>query len=141
MDSAYNDSSKKVHFAAYLTKPISVRTDEAVKFDKVEINQGGGYNASTGVFTCPKSGTYLISWFFLTPRKSTTHYMLRLDINGESDRYAGMNNYQAYKQGFRSHLVLLKKGDRVHVESGSGSITVLGHIHRHTGFSALFVSA
>ena len=143
MVSTYNDSPKKVHFAAFLTKTINVRGNEAVIFNQVEINQGGGYNLKTGVFTCPKAGTYLISWFFITPSKATKDYWLRLDINGNSNRYAGMNHYSTHQPAFRSHLVVLKKGDRVQVENAFNyvDVNVYGDVNRHTGFSGLYVSA
>ena len=141
MDSVYpKDSPKKIHFAAYLTSTVNVKTDEAVKFNLVDINEGGGYSPSSGVFTCPKSGTYLLSWFFINDSKGSGEKWLRLDINGKSDRYGGLNIDERYNSAFRSHLVVLKKGDMVKVEAYS-NMAVFGNGNKHTGFSGLYVSA
>ena len=134
------DFPKRIHFAAYLTNTVNIKTDEAVKFDQVDINEGGGYNPSSGIFTCPKSGTYLLSWFFINPSKGSGDRWLRLDINGKSNRYAGLNIDEKWNQAFRSHLVVLKKGDKVKVEAYS-NMAVLGNGNKHTGFSGLYVSA
>ena len=119
---------------------MSIKTDEVVKFNHVDINEGGGYNSSTGIFTCPKSGTYLLSWFFINPSKGSGQVWLQLDINGASTGYyAGLNLDEIYNSASRSYLVTLKKGDKVKVEAYS-NMAVYGGGDKHTGFSGLYVS-
>ena len=120
MDSVYlNDSPKKAHFAVYLNnQTVNAKANEAVKFNQVDINQGGAYNPSTGVFVCPKSGTYLLSWFFINASKGSPPAWLRLEINGSQFAFARLNQDEIYNSSFRSNLVVLKKGDHPNKNNG-----------------------
>ncbi|XP_046357299.2 multimerin-2-like [Haliotis rufescens] len=46
----------------------TVQASQIFKFDTVTLNNGGGYNAPTGVFEAPVSGTYLF-WASIAPKK------------------------------------------------------------------------
>ena len=50
-------------FIAYLYKMLSVETNrsETIVFEKVDINEGNGYNTTTGVFTAAYRGIYKFS--------------------------------------------------------------------------------
>ena len=61
---------KRAAFSAYLAHDIeSTSNNEIIIFNKVLLNEGGYYSASSGFFTCPWSGVYDIS-FFLGQRGS-----------------------------------------------------------------------
>ena len=135
--------TRKVHFAAYLTHTMTLNAGDVVKFDHVQLNEGNSYNSSSGAFTCPKSGVYLVTWFFINnnPQPSKTPVWLRLEVNGAMYAFAGLHKYEQHNPAFRSHLVALKQGDKIQIVAHNDNMVVYGDSYRHTGFSALYVSA
>ncbi|XP_070196817.1 uncharacterized protein [Littorina saxatilis] len=50
-----------VLFTAHMSEePYTIEDKTPIKFDAVTSNVGGGYNATTGVFTVPVSGVYVV---------------------------------------------------------------------------------
>ena len=143
VDPIHPNPTKKVHFSAYLTKTKTFNSGNVVKFDDVEPKKGSGYSPSTGVFTCPQSGVYQVTWFFINNNKqsSRTPQWLQLDVNEKVYALAGLNVDQPHNPAFRSHLVSLEKGDRLRIVAHVNNMVVYGEGSRHTGFSALYVSA
>ncbi|XP_053403479.1 heavy metal-binding protein HIP-like [Mercenaria mercenaria] len=57
------EEARKVAFSARLnTKHSYYSKNEKIIFDDVRYSYGGGYSSSTGIFTAPKSGTYLFTF-------------------------------------------------------------------------------
>lgn len=52
-----------VAFIAYLQKMLSVESNrsETIVFEEASINEGGGYNPTTGIFTAANRGIYKFS--------------------------------------------------------------------------------
>ena len=48
----------EVAFAAQLTTDLHTNVGDVIKFDNVQLNDGGGYDDVTGRFTTPSNGTY-----------------------------------------------------------------------------------
>ena len=58
-----------VAFHASLSSAIdSPHNGHLMQFDNVLTNIGNGYNHNDGVFTCPQTGTYFITWSFRIER-------------------------------------------------------------------------
>ena len=131
--------TKKVHFSAYLSGAKTYNRGNVVKFNDIQLNHGNAYNSSSGVFSCPKSGVYQVTWFFVN-NNSKGHAWLQLEINEKTYAYAGQRLDGVHTSAFRSLLVRLKRGDQVRVVAYSNNMAVNGN-DRHTGFSALYVSA
>jgi hypothetical protein len=69
-------------FAAKLThdvRPADLGTHGILRFDGVLINEGNGYNPSTGVFTCSTNGTYVFSWTYIVSVDSRFHTQLMIN--------------------------------------------------------------
>ena len=143
MDPIHPNPTKKVYFSAYLTKTRTFNSGNVVKFDDVEPKKGSNYQPSTGVFTCPQSGVYQVTWFFINSGKQslTLPKWLQLQINEQWYALAGLHLDQVYNPAFRSHLVRLEKGNRLRIVANDNNMVVFGDGGRHTGFSALYVSA
>ncbi|VDI61421.1 Hypothetical predicted protein [Mytilus galloprovincialis] len=62
--------SESIAFSATRTTDITLSSLQTLLFDKVYLNEGGGYNAHTGLFTAPVNGIYYFAVSFLAvPRK------------------------------------------------------------------------
>ena len=48
-----------VGFTAYMDHSVHLGIDQTVVFNHVLFNDGGAYNAQTGIFSCPVDGVYL----------------------------------------------------------------------------------
>jgi hypothetical protein len=100
-----------------------------VIFNNVVSSKGGGYNASTGKFTCPISGYYKIYCYGVTD--SGNHLDLRLQINN-SDRTFGKAyvwaNVTNHVQAHATSIVYLNQNDVVHYRLEGGSFSGSGTI-------------
>ena len=48
-------------FTAVVAKDFTPEINQIIKFDVVKLNEEGGYSPSTGIFTAPRSGLYMLS--------------------------------------------------------------------------------
>ncbi|XP_062606526.1 EMILIN-1-like [Saccostrea cucullata] len=110
-----------------------------VKFAKVIYQVGGGYNPTTGVFTAPKAGLYLI--FCTNVAYNHETFWTRIMINGSSK--AGVMAYVSGSANVfqsASNLVVhqLQVGDRVWIEVHEGSH--LYSVFPETTFSVIMIN-
>ena len=81
-------------FTAYATDAIYPASSSTVLFENVVTNLGNAYDPSTGVFTCPTTGTYMFHASVTSPSGSTFMgevymgdvYMISLISNVEDTR-------------------------------------------------------
>ncbi|KAL8602043.1 hypothetical protein ACOMHN_007313 [Nucella lapillus] len=60
LESQFATANTQVGFTAWLTQTVTTsRQEQTLICDEVGINEGGGYDGGTGVFTAPVTGTYL----------------------------------------------------------------------------------
>lgn len=123
------------------TVSLSVHTtlttmDEIVKFDRVILNRGIGYDPRTGIFTAPLSGLYQISATIMSSYGSKLHAYI-----AQNDVYL-MDMYGPPLHGSTgtTNLVLeLKKGDRITVKHRfTVSEVIYGDNYCH--FSGFYIS-
>ncbi|VDI20195.1 Hypothetical predicted protein [Mytilus galloprovincialis] len=121
-------------FTATLSKDLTPQINEIIIFDSVKTNVGGHYSSSTGIFTSPRNGLYMIS---ATMRSTATkHLHCELMVNeGMKVKIFGTN----YSTGTISVVLLLKTGDKVSIKkdhrSGEG---ILGR--EWSMFSGYFIA-
>lgn len=66
---------KAIVFHALLSKRLkNVPKDTIIKFENVEVNEGNGYNPTTGKFTAPVDGLYSFLWTYHIPRSAVYLY-------------------------------------------------------------------
>ena len=134
---------KRAAFSAYLDHDIeSTTNNEIIIFNKVLLNEGGYYSASSGFFTCPWSGVYDIS-FFLGQRGSPGNpgAWLKLFVNDKDIvmAVADASNVAQDVQGGNRVLLRLEAGDIVKVVIVGPGLHVEGNDHHATTFSAVFL--
>ncbi|CAG2205983.1 C1QL [Mytilus edulis] len=114
---------KTIAFSVTRKSDITLSPFQTLVFDKVYSNEGGGYNAHTGLFTAPVNGMYYFVVSFLAAGGST--HLLLLKNNHEVARGYGRGQDAT---GSIVSTVQLKRGDVVRVSeiTGQGHERILG---------------
>merc|ERR1711997_457796 len=94
------DNGQEVAFSAGLSHHEYLQANTKVKYDTIFTNVGGGYDSTTGIFTCPTPGLYVFQFHALS--HSTSQMWLELHHN---DNAAGGN----------SVILRLAKNDQVYI--------------------------
>ncbi|CAC5425918.1 unnamed protein product [Mytilus coruscus] len=108
-------------FTATLSKDLTPPVNQIIIFDSVKTNIGGHYSSSTGVFTSPRNGLYMIS---ATMRSTASkHLHCELWVNeAMKEKIFGTN----LSTGTVNAVLQLKTGDKVFIRkdhrSGEGII-------------------
>ncbi|XP_071128063.1 heavy metal-binding protein HIP-like [Mytilus edulis] len=106
---------RSIVFSVTRTTDIGLSPLQTLVFDKVYLNEGGGYNAHTGLFTAPVNGIYYFAVSFLANGGST--HLLLLKNNHEIARGYGKDQNDT---GSVVSTVHLKKGDIIRVAEITG---------------------
>lgn len=109
----------------------NLATKTRIVFETVDLNEGLGYNPSTGIFTAPSGGVYVFFWRILTLKGRDAY--TSLVVNGQykswnhcTDRYS-----KTWLPCSKMTIVKLKVGDRVWIEVFNGP----AHMQKYTSFS------
>ncbi|XP_062600120.1 complement C1q and tumor necrosis factor-related protein 9A-like [Saccostrea cucullata] len=94
-----------------------------VKFPEVIYQVGGGYNPTTGVFTAPKAGLYLIFCTNVAKYHETfwTKIMMNGSVKAGAMAYVGSSTMNVHQSASNLVVHQLQVGDRVWIEVFSGS--------------------
>lgn len=140
-DSDVNDvghwwGNKKIAFSVYLSADKSLGSNQHIKFDKVLLNDGNGYEPSTGTFRAPVSGVY--SFTFVIAQRHNYELRTNLVVDGKVTIGAIAEGTRTYHdvQGTNTVNVHVCKGKAVWVESyNRGKIEGNDAGFRYTSFS------
>ncbi|OWF36461.1 complement C1q subcomponent subunit B-like [Mizuhopecten yessoensis] len=127
-----------VAFYARLTSNVNnVMVDYTIKFGTVVTNRGGGYNPTTGAFTCPQPGMYVFSW--TTALGSTGMVETEITRNGISSGTGVIKSmHESGAKDTNMVLLELSLGDvvliRVWYISSPSAITLWDHRTYFSGF-------
>ncbi|XP_053398548.1 complement C1q-like protein 2 [Mercenaria mercenaria] len=136
-------NTPKVAFSTYLSRDKLLGRGQHIKFDKVLLNDGGAYEASTGVFRATVSGVYVFTYVIAQRHKHEIRAKLVVDgktINGAIAE--GMHKWHDV-QGTNTAIVHVCKGKAVWVESVSSHSNLEGNNadYRYTSFSGFLLYA
>ncbi|XP_060590143.1 uncharacterized protein LOC132745283 isoform X2 [Ruditapes philippinarum] len=151
------NSGDEKGFHVTLDNDVTVGYGNKIKFDRIVENMGGAYNKVNSEFTCPTSGTYLLSLNIACERDSylVTNVEIRNEKGPERDILnsvcdhrkrtlsGGRSLYCGRTQNGGTAIVSLKKGEKVSVKklwpfgdsstiSGNGLSTFSGYLLRHS---------
>jgi hypothetical protein len=107
--------------------------DTVISFGDVILNQGGGYDPQTGIFTAPDDGLYSFTWAFLTKKGGTIYFSAMVD--NETKVRSCVKNLQDDYISTSGHLLYdLKKGSQVWIQTFYLQATYV-HANSYTYFS------
>ena len=108
----FKKARKSVAFFAYLSKNWSkLGKGTTLVYDKVNLNDGDGYNKATGKFTAPSSGLYV--FHVSTGAMDRTHAVIELVLNRNVRNIAWADSADHTDRTFATTVtpLRLKKGD------------------------------
>ncbi len=100
-----------VYFYAQRLGPYSEH-NTIIPFDQILINEGGGLNGATGIFTAPKTGVYR---FWFNSVKTSTEAPLHIDLRVNGANVANAYGYHIWSPASFHSVVKLKTGDEVYL--------------------------
>lgn len=106
-------ASRRFGFMAAISHWKTIATGQEVVFDKVIYSVGGGYDNTTGHFTCSEPGIYSFSIHSLSTYHAWTGLNLKLNSTIITSAYS--YGAQSVETGATSALIHLDRNDFVHV--------------------------
>lgn len=104
---------------------------DTIRFDKVWLNTGNGYDKNTGVFTAPRDGRYHLSATVMSSGKQgTVHCALKKNNITHLHIFGGEN----FSAGTVNCVLALQKGDQVKIVWTSGQGVYGGHWSVFSGY-------
>jgi hypothetical protein len=107
-------------------------------WDNVLVNEGGGFDENTGIFTTPTSGLYVITWTSLT--QAGDQFPLRLMIDWKSGfayTFADARGQIGYDQASNLGILPLSRGSTVMVQTNIASQFLNGN--HYTSFAGWMI--
>ncbi|XP_071170242.1 complement C1q tumor necrosis factor-related protein 3-like [Mytilus edulis] len=101
-------------FSASLTTTKSVTSNNNVLFDKVWANIGNGYDASSGIFTAPKSGVYQFSCTIMRYENNIRVHLWKNEIKTVA---IWPSSAKDHAPGTLNIVLQLKKSDKVFIRN------------------------
>ncbi|XP_028974842.2 EMILIN-2 isoform X3 [Esox lucius] len=141
-------------FSAGLTHQLFSGEIGTIRFNKVLVNDGGHYNAVTGIFTVPMEGRYLISGILTVQQGEGLEAVLSVSsrsvqrlMSSCSEAWTGLGDGGAQERcpcggSVSFSLILsLRKGDRVGLVRTAGQLATTESRDILSTFSAIFLYA
>lgn len=101
-------------------------------FDVVDLNEGLGYSASTGIFTTPSRGIYVFDWTIIAYKGQYAYTSLAVNDQFKSWNYCNDMNSKTELSCSKLAVVKLIYGDKVWIGVFGGTANML---YKYTSFS------
>ena len=110
----------------------NLATNGRVIFGTVDLNEGKGYDSSTGIFTAPTEGIHVFDWTTLTQQGKYAN--TSLVVNGKFKSWNSCYDVvsKTYLACSKMTVVKLKRGDKVWIGVFGGPANIYT---KHTSFS------
>ncbi|XP_025113079.1 C1q-related factor-like [Pomacea canaliculata] len=133
-------AAKAVSFTVYSSKPTMTAINQGIfVFDMVVSNIANGYDALTGVFTAPYSGTYLFVLNIMVDNNNK-YIQVAIDKSGTLLALTHADSINdPWDKGMCHVTAHLNSGDRVYVRHNAGLPELFGE--RWSSFSGILVHA
>lgn len=122
-----------VAFDARLNRRVTnLAKNGRVVFGNVDLNEGLGYNASTGIFTAPSGGVYVFDWTTLTWGGLSAYTSLVVNDKFKSWNHCHDTTSKTWLPCSKMTAVKLNQGDKVWIGVFSGKANIY---ETYTSFS------
>ncbi|XP_052717940.1 cerebellin-3-like isoform X2 [Crassostrea angulata] len=112
----------------------NLATKARVVFETVDLNEGLGYDASTGVFTAPSGGIYVFDWTILAWQGQIASTSLVVNGQYKSWSYCDDRGSKTWLPCSKMTLVKLKHGDKIWIEVINGTSDIHNLYTSFSGF-------
>nr|XP_034319245.1 collagen alpha-2(VIII) chain isoform X2 [Crassostrea gigas] len=130
-----NSCRNGIAFDARLGKGIrNLATKGRVVFDIVNLNQGSGYDASTGVFTVPSGGIYVFEWTIIAWEGLYALTALAVNDQFKSWSYCLAGKSNNWRSCSKLSILKLHKRDKVWIAVFNGPADIHHHYTSFSGF-------
>lgn len=127
------NATSDINFCAYRAGQYSFTNNHwYVPYENAPVNKGNGMEPSTGIFTAPKTGTYLFTFHAEMNPKIVLHLTIRLNSEAQTrifnDKYSGGDSWfqksavPRWQTSAMSILFSLNVNDKVGVYLDEGAI-------------------
>ncbi|KAL3858967.1 hypothetical protein ACJMK2_009212 [Sinanodonta woodiana] len=127
-----------VAFSAYLSQNLSgLGPNQTIRFDRLDYNEGGVFDTTTGMFSCPASGTYFFTASILSYQGNYVETAIVLNGEEQAIIYAGNPPTSTkYDQGSNSAIVHCDVGQKVWVKlrENYGNAIYGSHYSKFSGY-------
>ncbi|XP_048772175.2 cerebellin-3-like [Ostrea edulis] len=110
-------------------------TGSKVVFEAVDLNEGLGYDASSGVFTAPHSGLYVFDWTTLAWQGKTAYTSLAVNGSLKSWNHCHDVISKTWLACSKMTVVKLKQGDKVWIGVFGGTADMYKKYTSFSGYS------
>lgn len=110
----------------------NLATKAKVIFETVDLNEGLGYDASSGIFTAPSGGLYVFDWTVMTWEKQYAHTSLVVNDQEKSWNYCRSQAADLWLRCSKMTIVRLRQGDKAWIGIFSGQANMQ---YTYTSFS------
>jgi complement C1q subcomponent subunit B len=122
-------NGRDVAFTAILSKDVTVKPNEVVKYDRMITNWGKAYQPSTGVFTAPYHGLYSFSCTLMAHQDYAVHVIICKNGKKQSQIFS---NTKTYPQASQTLELELKRGDKITIQNAR---KIPGKLHDHGSYN------
>ncbi|KAK3775000.1 hypothetical protein RRG08_036294 [Elysia crispata] len=106
---------QEIAFSAGLAHHEYLQASQKVVYDTIFVNVGGGYDSTTGVFTCPTPGLYMFQFHALSHSSSNMWLELHHNYAYVSSIWGHID--QDYAAASNSVILRLAKNDQVYIQT------------------------
>ena len=129
----YTLEKKVVAFDVRLKNHIAnLATNGRVVFGPVDLNEGNGYDPSTGIFTAPTKGIYVFDWTTKTQKGKYANTSLVVNGKFKSWNHCDDSASKTYLSCSKMTVVKLKQGEKVWIGVFGGPANIYT---KYTSFS------
>nr|XP_022310563.1 complement C1q tumor necrosis factor-related protein 3-like [Crassostrea virginica] len=131
---SYSDK-KVVAFDVRLNGHIrNLGTNGRIVFETVGLNEGKGYDHSTGKFTAPASGMYVFDWTIMTQLGKYAYTAIYVNGDAKSFSHCYDGTSKTYVSCSKMTVVKLNKGDKVWIGVFSGPANMYATYTSFSGY-------
>ena len=129
----------QIAFAAY-SDNSGYPQNTFLTFNEVPENVGGAFNGNTGVFTTPRTGTYIFG-FTAEVYENPDHCYIYVYINDSAKRY--FYNYHSHRHNTFSFTAIekLDANDRLKLRVGGSTCTLIADANRKIYFYGFLMNS